>query len=127
MSQFLSQAWFDEVAALNAQSGELNLPPSLDSLVLNATVEQGTPTLLHLRGGKIHQGHTDDAVSTIIIDGDTLSNIIKTGDTSLAIEAFMVGKIRVDGDMSAVMALQSAKPSPEQKALFKQILAITKF
>ncbi|AKG16748.1 SCP-2 sterol transfer family protein [Moraxella bovoculi] len=127
MAQFLSQAWFDEVAALNAQSGELNLPPSLDSLVLNATVEQGTPTLLHLRGGKIHQGHTDDAVSTIIIDGDTLSNTIKTGDTSLAIEAFMVGKIRVDGDMSAVMALQSAKPSPEQKALFKQILAITKF
>lgn len=126
MAQFLSQAWFDEVAALNAQSGELNLPPSLDSLVLNATVEQGTPTLLHLRGGKIHQGHTDDAVSTIIIDGDTLSNIIK-GDTSLAIEAFMMGKIRVDGDMSAVMALQSAKPSPEQKALFKQILAITEF
>lgn len=126
MAQFLSQAWFDEVAALNAQSDELNLPPSLDSLVLNATVEQGTPTLLHLRGGKIHQGHTDDAVSTIIIDGDTLSNIIK-GDTSLAIEAFMMGKIRVDGDMSAVMALQSAKPSPEQKALFKQILAITEF
>lgn len=115
MAQFLSQAWFDEVAALNAQSGELNLPPSLDSLVLNATVEQDTPTLLHLRGGIIHQGHTDGAVSTITIDGDTLGNIIKTGDTSLAIEAFMMGKIRVDGDMSSVMALQSAKPSPEQR------------
>lgn len=127
MAKFLSQAWFDTVATLNDASGELNLPPTLATLVINATITQDSPTLLHLKDGKLHQGHSDDAISTISIDGETLASIIQTGDTSLAIEAFMMGKIRVDGDMSAVMALQSAKPSQEQKALFKQILNQTEF
>lgn len=127
MSLFLSSAWFDTVAKLNESAGELNLPPALANLVVNATIEQDSPTLLHLKGGKIHQGHADDAVSTIKIDQETLGDIIKTGDTNIAIEAFMTGKIRIDGDMSAVMSLQSAKPSPEQKALFKEILKATEF
>ncbi|MDO4442123.1 MAG: SCP2 sterol-binding domain-containing protein [Moraxella sp.] len=127
MAQFLSQAWFDAVSELNNQAGELNLPPALQTLIINATIEQDSPTLLHLKAGKLHQGHTADAVSTISIDKETLGNIISTGDTSLAIEAFMMGKIRIDGDMSAVMSLQSAKPSSEQKELFKKILNITEF
>lgn len=127
MVQFLSQTWFDEVATLNTQAGRLNLPPTLDSLIINVTIEQSPPVTLHLKDGKIHQSHDNSAISAINIDKDTLSDIIKTGDVNLAIEAFMMGKIRIDGDMSAVMTLQSAKPSPEQKTLFKQILAMTTF
>lgn len=127
MAKFLSQAWFDQVNELNAQAGDLNLPPNLASIILNASVtgEQGAE--LHLKEGKIHQGNTPDAISSVVIDDATLSNIISTGDVNQAIEAFMMGKIRIDGDMTQVMALQSAKPSQEQKALFKQILAITEF
>ncbi len=40
-------------------------------------------------------------------------------------QGFMSGQIRVEGDMSKLMAMQSARPSEEQKALIKQILAIT--
>ena len=39
--------------------------------------------------------------------------------------AFMSGKIRVEGDMSQLMALQTARPSDEQKALFKDIKSMT--
>ena len=42
-----------------------------------------------------------------------------------AMNAFMSGKIRIDGDMGQVMSLQTAKPSPEQKDLFKKIYAMT--
>lgn len=42
-----------------------------------------------------------------------------------AMEAFMAGKIRVDGDMGQLMSIQTASPSPEQKQLLKNILAIT--
>lgn len=42
-----------------------------------------------------------------------------------AMQAFMTGKIKVQGDMSQLMTLQTAKPSQEQKALFKEILAHT--
>lgn len=127
MAKFLSQAWFDQVSELNAQAGDLNLPPNLASIVLNASVTGADSADLHLKEGKIHQGTASDAISSVTIDDTTLSNIISTGDVNQAIEAFMMGKIRIDGDMTQVMALQSAKPSQEQKALFKQILAITEF
>lgn len=127
MAKFLSQAWFDEVATLNANAGELNLPPNLASLVLNANITGDNPVALHLKDGKIGQNHVDNAVSTVSIDSDTLAQLIAGKDTSVALEAFMTGKIRIDGDMSAVLALQSAKPSTEQKALYKQILAVTEF
>lgn len=127
MAKFLSQAWFDQVNELNAQAGDLNLPPNLASIILNASVTGVQGANLHLKEGKIHQGNTPDAISSVVIDDATLSNIISTGDVNQAIEAFMMGKIRIDGDMTQVMALQSAKPSQEQKALFKQILAITEF
>lgn len=127
MAKFLSQAWFDEVAALNAQAGDLNLAPNLDSVLLNAIITGDDAAELHLKNGKIAQGLVDNANSTVTVDRETLGQIISTGDVNIAIEAFMLGKIRVDGDMTQVMALQSAKPSQEQKALFKQILAITEF
>lgn len=127
MAQFLSQAWFDTVNTLNAQAGELNLPPAIANLIINVSIEQDNPTPLHLNAGKVEQGHHAQAVSTIKITKDALDEIIQSKDPNLAVEAFMMGKIRIDGDMSAVMSLQSTKPSPEQKALFKQILAATEF
>ena len=39
----------------------------------------------------------------------------------------MSGKIRVEGDMSQLMTLQTAKPSSEQAALFDKIKAVTEF
>lgn len=125
MAKFLSQSWFDEVAKLNDAAGELNLPPTLANIVLNAIITGEQTAELHLKNGKIAQGTTSDAISTISIDAQTLATIITTGDINAAIEAFMMGKIRIDGDMTQVMALQTAKMSPEQKALYKQIKAMT--
>lgn len=127
MAKFLSQTWFDEMATLNANAGELHLPPTLSTLIVNINITGNTPVMLHLKDGKLWQNHTDNAVSTINIDSETLAHIIAGKDANIALEAFMMGKIRIDGDMSAVMALQSAKPSQEQKALYKSILAITEF
>lgn len=127
MAVFLSNAWFDEVAKLNAQHDELNLPPTLATLIINFDVSGETNTLLHLKDGKIHAGHHADAISQVQIDQDALNAIISTKDMNLAIEAFMTGKIRIHGDMNAIMSLQSAKPSQEQKQLYKDILAMTQF
>lgn len=127
MNKFLSQSWFDAVATLNQEAGELNLPPTLANLILNAKITGDNPAELHLNAGKIMQGTNHNAASTISIDEATLGRIIETGDVNIAIEAFMMGQIRIDGDMTQVMALQSTKPSQEQKALYKQIKAMTEF
>ena len=129
MAEFLSQAWFDELKRLNTEAGELNLSPNLASLLINVRVadQAGGQIDLFLKNGKLHQGSYDDAHSTIIVDRATLFDIASGMDTDKALEAFMTGKIRVEGDMSKVLALQTAKPSPEQKVLYKQILAMSDF
>lgn len=127
MAKFLSDEWFDKVATLNNEVGELNLPPSLANLKININITGDDVVNLYLDGGKFTKGLLPDAVSTINIDRQSLLDIIAGNDVNLAIEAFMTGKIRVDGDMSAVMNLQSTKPSPEQKLLYKHIKNMTDF
>ncbi len=124
---FLTQSWFDAVARLNQEVGELNLPPNLAELTINVTVKSENPTLLHLQAGKINQHHIQNADATIYIDQDTLNQIIHDNSVDTALEAFMTGKIFIEGDMSKVMALQSARPSQEQKVLYKQIKEMTNF
>ena len=124
---FLTQSWFDAVARLNQEVGELNLPPNLAELTINVTVKSENSTLLHLKAGKISQHHIQNADATIYIDQDTLNQIIHDNSVDTALEAFMTGKIFIEGDMSKVMALQSARPSQEQKALYKQIKEMTNF
>lgn len=124
---FLTQSWFDAVARLNQEVGELNLSPNLAELTINVTVKSENPTLLHLQAGKINQHHIQNADATIYIDQDALNQIIHDNSVDTALEAFMTGKIFIEGDMSKVMALQSARPSQEQKALYKQIKEMTNF
>jgi putative sterol carrier protein len=40
-------------------------------------------------------------------------------------QGFMSGQIKVEGDMSKLMAMQTARPSDKQKELLKEISAIT--
>lgn len=127
MPAFLTTEWFDTVAQLTQQAGDLNLPPALAGLALNMNVT-GTPAgdvEMALAGGKIQRGLSSDAKTTLTMDGDTLRKVFLEFDMAAAMQAFMTGKIKVQGDMSQLMALQTARPSQEQKDLFKNVLSMT--
>lgn len=126
MAVFLSDEWFNEVDRLIAEAGDLNLPPTLanSKLNLNVTNTANGDVSASLQNGVLKKG-TTDASTTINIDEQTLIAIALKGDMNEAMNAFMSGKIRIDGDMGQVMALQTAKPSVEQKELFKKIYAMT--
>ena len=82
-------------------------------------------TELSLDGGKIQKGLADNAKTTLNLDEDTLRKVFLEFDLTAAMQAFMTGKIKVQGDMSQLMALQTARPSQEQKTLYKEILQHT--
>lgn len=126
MAVFLTDEWFNEVDRLTQEAGDLNLPPSLANMKLNLNVTDTANGNVdaHFADGVIKKGQTD-ASTTVIIDEATLKEIAVGGDVNKAMEAFMSGKLRIEGDMSQVMALQSAKPSAEQRDLFKKIYNIT--
>lgn len=127
MPAFLTEAWFSKVDELTTQAGDLNLSPALQSLAINfivSDVAKGV-TELSLASGKFKKGLADNAKTTLNMDEDTLKKVFLQFDMTAAMQAFMTGKIKVQGDMSQLMTLQTAKPSQEQKALFKEILAHT--
>lgn len=127
MAAFLSQEWFAKVDELTAAAGDLNVPSTLANLVLNVTVN-GAPegsVDLALNGGKFERGHNAAAGTKLILPADLLRKIFLEGDAAAGMQGFMTGQIKVEGDMSKLMAMQSARPSDAQKALFKQILALT--
>ncbi len=127
MTAFLSDAWFDKVAELTAAAGDLNTPATLANIVLNITVtgtEQGNVDLA-INGGKLEKGHNASASTTLTMPGDVLRKVFLEFDMNAAMQAFMSGQIKAAGDMTKLMALQTARPSAEQKVLFQQVLAIS--
>ena len=127
MAAFLSDEWFAKVAELEAAAGSLNVPPALASLALNLSVTGAASGNVDmcLNGGKFEQGHNAAAPTKLTLPVALARRIFLENDQSAGMQGFMSGQIRVEGDMSKLMAMQSARPGEEQKALIKQILAIT--
>ena len=126
MAAFLTDDWFATVEQLTAAAGDLNLPPALANLAINLVVNDAAGNSdLSLDAGKIQKGLSSNAKTTLNMDGETLRKVFLEFDMAAAMQAFMTGKIKVQGDMSQLMALQTAKPSQEQKDLFKKVLENT--
>jgi len=126
MPAFLSDDWFANVEKLTSEAGDLNLAPALANLAINLVVTDAAGnTELALDSGKIVKGSSANAKTTLNMDADTLRKVFLEFDMAAAMQAFMTGKIKVQGDMSQLMALQTAKPSQEQKDLFKRVLEQT--
>lgn len=127
MTAFLSDEWFAKVAELTAAAGNLNVPPVLAGLALNVTatgLPQGNVDMC-LNGGNFEKGHNGSAGTKLTLPADLLRKIFLEGDAAAGMQGFMSGQIKVEGDMSKLMALQTARPSAEQKDLFKKVLALT--
>ena len=126
MAVFLTDTWFEQVEQFANEAGELNLPPALANMVINLKVSDAEQDIeANFAHGLLHRGLNTDATTTLLLDRETLQSIITDFDMNEIMGAFMGGKIRVEGDMSQLMALQSARPSTEQKELFKRIRSMT--
>ncbi len=126
MAVFLTEEWFNEVEQLGQDAGDLNLPPSLANMVINLKVTDDNETIeANFANGLLNRGLNDEATTTLLLDRATLQSIITDFDMNQVMGAFMSGKIRVEGDMSQLMAVQTARPSSEQKELFKKVRDMT--
>ena len=124
--EFLSDEWFAKVDELRKEAGDLNVPDAIKDLVVNVNVTDGDDTKkMHLKGGDFLDGHDDSAEATLTVAKDLAKKIFIDLDQAAGMQAFMAGEIKLEGDMSKVMALQTAQPSDEQKALLTKIKELT--
>ncbi len=70
-------------------------------------------------------GHIEGAEVTVTLPYDTARAILVNGDQQAAMQAFMSGQIKVEGDMTKLMALQTAQVDPVALEAAARIQAIT--
>lgn len=124
---FLSDEWLDAVDQLHETAPEP--PAALADLTINVVVQGGPEgdREVHLAGGHFQRGLADNAPTKLTVPFDVAKALFVEGNPQAAMQAFMTGKIKVDGDMGKLMTLQSAgmAPSPEQQAFQAQLNEIT--
>lgn len=125
--KFMSKEWFDEVKKIREAAGHVETPSALHDLIINITVtdtDEGDKEMA-LVGGMIEEGHHESAPTTMILPVDLAHRIFIDNDQSAGMQGFMSGQIKIEGDMSKLMALQTAQPSADQIELQKKIKEIT--
>ena len=109
--EFLSDEWLTTVSKLVEEHGA-DAPPQANVMV--NLVITGTPfgdeRQMHMgaRDGKGEWGvgHTDDADVTLTTDYGTAKDVFVSGNPQAGMQAFMAGKVKVQGDMTKLMMSQ---------------------
>lgn len=126
---FLSDAWFDAVEELR---GDAPAPPEAVADVAVNMVVTGGPDgdrEMHFAKGQFDRGAVEGAPTTVSLPYDVARAMLVDGNPQAAMQAFMAGQIKVEGDMTRLMSLQSSAgsmmPSGEQLAFLQQLRDIT--
>ena len=107
---FLSDAWLADVQAIAAEAGAGVMP---DAVQINMLVT-GTPEgdkELHVADGAFASGLLADCPTKITVPYDVAKSMFIKGDQQAAMQAFMSGQIKVEGDMTKLMAMQGQAPA----------------
>ena len=112
---FLSDAWLDDVQKLAAEAGSGMMP---DSVQLNMVVTGGPEgdKELHVADGAFAAGLLDGAPTKITVPYEVAKSMFIKGDQQAAMQAFMSGQIKVEGDMTKLMGMQSSGGSADPAA-----------
>ncbi len=70
-------------------------------------------------------GHLDTPDLTVTLDYETAKAILVDGNPQAGMQAFMAGKIKVQGDMTKLMAMQQTSPDPAAVTVAEKIKEIT--
>jgi putative sterol carrier protein len=74
---------------------------------------------------ELELGHITPVDLTVTLDYGTAKAILVEGNPAAGMQAFMAGRIKVDGDMSKLMALQGAAPDPTAAEVANRLREIT--
>lgn len=74
---------------------------------------------------KLDTGHIDPADLKVTVDYATAKAILVEGNPQAGMQAFMAGKVKVEGDMAKLMMLQGAPPDARAQEVASKLRAIT--
>ena len=130
---FLSEEWMAAARGIREKYAD-QVPEVTTSIRINQIItdvpfgEGEVNSYLDTSSGSVvmELGNLEDADATITTDYDTALALFVNQDQAVAMQAFMSGKIKVQGDMMKMMAMQTAIPSNDfTDTIADEIKAIT--
>ena len=133
---FLSDEWMAEARAIRQElKPDMTTPSQAQVIRMNQIVTDvpfGSGTIqshLDTSSGELDLefGHLENADVTVTLDYATAKAILVEGNPQAAMQAFMTGKIKVEGDLAKLMLLQAvaAAPDPTAVAVARRIQSMT--
>ena len=131
--QFLTEEWMTAAKAIREKYAD-QVPAVTVSIRMNQVITDvpfgdGTVRVfLDTSSGAVDMelGELDTPDLTVTTDWETARKIFVDGDQAAGMQAFMSGKIKVQGDMMKMMAMQTSMPQDDiAKQIASEIQAIT--
>jgi hypothetical protein len=131
--EFLSDEWLDEARSIRAEfdgKGATIEHAIRMNLVIGAVPFGEGTVLAHVDTSSgelvLDTGHIEPIDLKVTLDYEVAKAILVEGNPQAGLQAFMSGKIKVEGDIAKLMALQTATPDPAAAEIAARILAITR-
>ena len=130
--KFLSPEWMEAARTIREEL-EGEVPPPEHSVRMNQVITDvpfGTGVIhahLDTTAGDIEleEGHLDQPDVTVTTDYATAKSLFVEWDPQAGMQAFMAGKIKVQGDLTKLLAMQQTGLDPAALAAARRIQAIT--
>jgi len=129
---FLSDEWFDEVHAIRSRHAD-GTPSSAPQIRMNQIIT-GAPFAdgdikLYVDTSEgamvLERGELDSPDVTVTTDYETARKVLVDQDAAAGMQAFMSGKIKVQGDMAKLMAMQASPPDDTARKIAEEIKEAT--
>ncbi len=127
--QFLSEEWIEAARKLRAEAAAPATKPQPVKMNLTITEvpfgEGSVDAHMDTTSGELEldTGHLDGADVTATLDYETAKAMMVDANPQAAMQAFMAGKIKLQGDMTKAMAMQSGPVDAELTAKIQEITA----
>ena len=129
---FLSDEWMAEAKKIREEyAGKTPAPAhavKMNQIITDVPFGEGTiNSYMDTSNGEVDMdlGHLDTADVTVTLDYETAKAIFVDGNPQAGMQAFMAGKIKVQGDMTKLMAMQQTSPDPTTIEVASRIKEIT--
>ncbi len=121
--QFLSPEWMDAAKRIRDEMPHPEVPSvglmKMNLVVTESPFESDVKAHVDTSDGEIivEHGHLDAPDLTVTVDYDTAKAVFVGLDFTVAMQSFMAGKIKVQGDITKLMALGTPAVEPDARAV----------
>ncbi|HEX9995456.1 MAG TPA: SCP2 sterol-binding domain-containing protein [Acidimicrobiales bacterium] len=130
--KFLSDEWLAEARKIREEYSGKTAPPAhairMNQVITDVPFGDGTVNAhMDTSAGEVELdlGHLESADVTVTLDYDTARAIFVEQNPQAGMQAFMAGKIKVQGDMTKLMAMQTTTPDATTAEIARRIKEIT--